>query len=134
MADDVISKSMLADELRVTRAAVSDYVKRGLPVRPDGKLNRAEAMAWIGRNILPNHYGKGASRAGRPPTPKCFAALDRVSNPVDRGACVMGLSLGYSLGAQVASLSICCGASLKTAYALKVVADIAIMGAVVDIL
>ena len=41
----IITKVQLARELGVGKSAVSNYVRHGLPVRPDGKLNRTEALA-----------------------------------------------------------------------------------------
>lgn len=48
---DVITKAELARELNLSRARISQLSKMGLPVRPDGKLTRAEAMAWIKGNV-----------------------------------------------------------------------------------
>ena len=60
----IITKTPLAQELDVTRAAVSRYVERGMPVRADGRLDREAALEWIERNIIPTHHqGKGAAVA-----------------------------------------------------------------------
>lgn len=63
----VISKSQLAGELGISRARVSQYVKEGLPIRKDGKIDRESALNWIARNIVPADVDedKGAMRAGR---------------------------------------------------------------------
>ena len=45
----VITKSQLAQELGVTRGAVTGYIRRGIPIRPDGKLNRAEGICCVER-------------------------------------------------------------------------------------
>ena len=50
MPDETISKAQLARELGVSRARVSQLVKGGLPVRPDGRLDRARALAWVRAN------------------------------------------------------------------------------------
>jgi hypothetical protein len=47
MPDETISKAHLARELGVSRARVSQFVGRGLPVRPDGRLDRGRALAWV---------------------------------------------------------------------------------------
>ncbi|MDV2987410.1 UNVERIFIED_CONTAM: hypothetical protein Q9R58_24165 [Methylobacteriaceae bacterium AG10] len=49
----ITTKAALADELGISRARVSQYVRDGLPVRSDGKLNRDEALNWL------NQYGRG---------------------------------------------------------------------------
>lgn len=60
----ITTKSALAAELSISKARVSQYVKQGLPVRPDGKLNRDEALNWIKRNQLSQGYeDKGVNRA-----------------------------------------------------------------------
>lgn len=61
----VISKAQLADELKISRARVSQYVKRGLPVRSDGKLDRSEALNWLNRSTvgLKSFEDKGSNRA-----------------------------------------------------------------------
>ena len=59
----VVSKSQLAQELGVTRGAVTGYIRRGIPVRSDGKLNRAEALAWIRGRVEPHHADRGAAVA-----------------------------------------------------------------------
>lgn len=59
-----ISKAKLAAELGVTRQAVAGYVKRGMPVLPDGKLDREEALQWIERHIRAQAGAKGAGVRG----------------------------------------------------------------------
>ncbi len=49
---DVITKSGLAKLIGISKARVSQYVQEGMPVRPDGKLNRAEALDWIDHYIF----------------------------------------------------------------------------------
>jgi hypothetical protein len=49
--NEVITKAELARELDLSRARVSQLCKIGLPVRPDGRLNRAEALAWVKANV-----------------------------------------------------------------------------------
>jgi hypothetical protein len=60
----ITTKAALAAELKISKARVSQYVKAGLPVRSDGKLNREEALNWINRNQLSQTYeDKGVVRA-----------------------------------------------------------------------
>lgn len=68
----ITTKAALAAELKISKARVSQYVKAGLPVRSDGKLNREEALNWINRTQLSQTYeDKGVVRArklvDRPP-------------------------------------------------------------------
>ncbi len=63
MTDAVISKAELSRQLGVSRAAVTGYVRRGLPVNPDGKLNSAEALAWVNSHVEPHHADRGAALA-----------------------------------------------------------------------
>jgi hypothetical protein len=48
---DVITKAELARELDLSRARISQLCGMGLPVRPDGRVNRAEAVAWVKANV-----------------------------------------------------------------------------------
>jgi hypothetical protein len=48
---DVITKAELARELDLSRARITQLCRIGLPVRTDGKLNRAEAVAWVKANV-----------------------------------------------------------------------------------
>jgi phage terminase Nu1 subunit (DNA packaging protein) len=45
-----ISKAGLARHLGVARSRISALVKRGLPVRPDGKIILADAVKWMRAN------------------------------------------------------------------------------------
>ena len=44
---DVITKAELARELGVSRPRVTELCQAGLPVRPNGKLNRMQALNWV---------------------------------------------------------------------------------------
>ena len=63
---DVISKAGLARELEVSRARISQLCRLGLPVRPDGKLNRTEAVSWVEANIVSCRNGSGGNLRHRP--------------------------------------------------------------------
>ena len=54
---DVITKAELARELDLSPPRISQLCKLGLPVRPDGKLNRAEVLAWMKGNVDPSRGG-----------------------------------------------------------------------------
>ena len=60
----IITKAALAAELKVTKPRVSQYVKAGLPVRPDGKLDRETVLHWVSMNCRSGaDHRKGPSRA-----------------------------------------------------------------------
>lgn len=59
----IITKAGLAAELGISKARVSQYCRAGLPVRPDGKLNREDALYWIRHQVNTGyHPTKGADR------------------------------------------------------------------------
>jgi hypothetical protein len=58
LGGDVVTQTELARQLGIKRGRVTDYVKRGLPVRPDRRLWRVMALDWIRQNV---------ARAERPP-------------------------------------------------------------------
>jgi hypothetical protein len=65
---DVITKAELARELELSRARISQLCGMGLPVRPDGKVNRAEAVAWVKANVCSwrgGWWGNLRQKAGR---------------------------------------------------------------------
>lgn len=52
--DGTISKSGLAKELGLSKGRISQLVGQGLPVLPNGRLERAVALKWIEENIDQN--------------------------------------------------------------------------------
>ena len=63
----------MARELDLSRARISQLCGMGLPVRPDGKVNRAEAVVWVKANVCSWRGGwwgnlrqKGGRRAAMP--------------------------------------------------------------------
>lgn len=48
---EIVQKAELAERLGVSRARVSQLVKAGLPVRPDGKVEFAAAVEWINSRV-----------------------------------------------------------------------------------
>ncbi len=62
----IITKAALAAELGITKGRVSQYVKAGMPVREDGKLDREAALGWTKLNRSTFRSGdKGAARAAK---------------------------------------------------------------------
>ena len=51
MAVVVTTKKQLAAELGITPSRVSQYVRDGLPVRLDGKINHLNALNWVKSNV-----------------------------------------------------------------------------------
>ncbi len=65
----ITTKAALAAELKISKARVSQYVKAGLPVRSDGKLNREQALNWIKRTQSRQAVEvKGVAPARKPAT------------------------------------------------------------------
>src|SRR4051794_17478814 len=59
----ITTKAGLAAELGISKARVSQYVKRGLPVLTSGKLDREQALHWITRNTYYTLSSHGSTRA-----------------------------------------------------------------------
>jgi hypothetical protein len=59
----ITTKASLAAELGISKARVSQYVQRGLPVLPSGKLDREQALCWIKRNVYYTLSSHGSTRA-----------------------------------------------------------------------
>lgn len=85
---DVITKAELARELDLSRARISQLCGMGLPVRPDGKVNRAEAVAWVKANVCSWRGGwwgnlrqKGGRRRAPMPAASMRGGLDLAELP-----------------------------------------------------
>ncbi len=57
--DHSITKANFAREIGVSKARVSQLVKLGLPVLPNGRLQRREARDWYRANITPPMIKRG---------------------------------------------------------------------------
>jgi hypothetical protein len=47
----IINKTELARRLGVSAPRISQLIGRGLPVRPDGKIDLESALAWVSANV-----------------------------------------------------------------------------------
>ena len=119
----ITTKAALADELGVTRARVSQYVKAGLPVRSDGKLDRDEALNWLNRNVVGLNRGqdRGVNRAARlakpkKPQPLPVRPLAEPTAELD-GVAIIAELVARS-GAIAARTAVEAGATMQIAYAL----------------
>jgi hypothetical protein len=57
---EAISKTELARRLKISKPRVSQLVRAGMPVLPDGKVDAAVALDWIARRTDPSHnVGRG---------------------------------------------------------------------------
>lgn len=63
-----VSKSEFARLQGVSKAAVSQYCAKGMPVRDDGRIDPAAAEAWLDANINPTRRraGRAAERGSVP--------------------------------------------------------------------
>lgn len=74
----VTTEAELAAELKISEARVSQYVKAGMPVRSDGKMNREDALRWVSTNQLSQTYeDKGTNRARKLERPEKRRASDK---------------------------------------------------------
>ncbi len=117
----ITTKAALAAELKISKARVSQYVKAGLPVRSDGKLNREDALNWIQRTQLSQTYeDKGVVRArklaaDRPRVMRNAFLVDGYEPEVALARSIIGPAETI-----VAQSAVAAGASVEMAYALSV--------------
>jgi hypothetical protein len=73
MATAIVGKSQFARLVGITPGRVSHLIAAGMPVRPDGDLDRRVALDWISRNVArelrPPMVPRSGRRGGRPPHP-----------------------------------------------------------------
>ena len=123
----ITTKAALAAELKISKARVSQYVKAGLPVRSDGKLNREDALNWINRTQLSQTYeDKGVVRARKlasdPPRvvrPKEIVPAPEQVDGYEPEVAIARSIIG-SAEAVVAQSAVAAGASIELAYVLTV--------------
>ncbi len=55
----LLSKAGLAVKLGLSKSRISQYIRRGMPVRLDGSIDEGKAVEWIKRTIRPMAGGWG---------------------------------------------------------------------------
>jgi hypothetical protein len=62
---ELITKGELALSLEISRGRVSQLIRRGLPIEPDGQIDLERAVRWCARNLDPfnNAGGRAWHRA-----------------------------------------------------------------------
>lgn len=109
----ITTKAALAAELKVSKSRVSQYLRAGLPVRSDGKLDREASLNWIALNLRSGaHHDKGPARARdlEPPPAGIVGDVEAARRAMVGFA---GNVLFY-----VASTAVDLGLPMRTVYAL----------------
>jgi len=60
---EIVKKGELAQRLSVSAARVSQWVRAGLPVQPDGRVDLQQALDWITKNVDRGGGGWSARKA-----------------------------------------------------------------------
>lgn len=60
---EIVKKGELAQRLGVSAARVSQWVRAGLPVLPDGRVDLQQALDWITKNVNRSGGGWSARKA-----------------------------------------------------------------------
>jgi hypothetical protein len=58
------TQAAFARELGVDRSTVAGYVRRGMPIRADGKLDRDACLKWIGAHVQAQVGSRGVGARG----------------------------------------------------------------------
>jgi len=74
-----ITKSELSKKLGVSKPRISQYVKMGLPVRADGKIDLAAAVKWLNATVVRAAPGEDGSIASGSADPDSSAMATLVS-------------------------------------------------------
>ena len=75
----VVTKSEFSRAMSVNRSQPTRWAKAGMPVRPDGLIDVAEAVAWVRHNIDPG--ARATHQAGVAPTVAQHAGEPRNTEP-----------------------------------------------------
>lgn len=66
MTDTIITRAQLAAELECSRSRMTQLAGEGMPMRPDGKLNRLEVLRWLTRYHSGHGGGWSEQMRGKP--------------------------------------------------------------------
>jgi hypothetical protein len=94
-----VKKAEAARILNVSKARVTQYVKAGMPVRPDGSVDIAEAQAWVAKNIDPAKRAGWLAVGPSSPTTDPFAIVAEFDRPEHRGFAYAVANAVYTAGA-----------------------------------
>src|SRR4051794_15061354 len=72
----IVSKAGLARELGVTKGRVSQLLRCGLPVRPDGSIDRDLATSWYKSNVVPHNRERSLAATKRAAAPSPGAGVE----------------------------------------------------------
>lgn len=61
-----VSKKAFAEMMSITQGRVSQLIKKGLPVEPDGRIDVARGKLWIQANVSPIRSGAQSKQAALP--------------------------------------------------------------------
>jgi hypothetical protein len=149
-----ITKTQLAKELGVSKARISQYVQRGMPVLSNGRLDRDVALRWIADSHGYKHEfeDRGVNRARELNATELntnaeqFSGADTVKSSevhppafslfpdqVHRGAYWAAAEMVKQIGALAAATAIECGAPCQTAYAIEQVMPVRFMEALSEL-
>ncbi len=123
---EIVTKTELAGVLGVSKARVSQYLKRGLSTMPDGRINREQALCWVRDNVGLRYC---ATPAGTPQRTAAGPASPVAPAPQDRGEYRLGADNGAVMtGYRICSVAvsafatICAGDPFKAALDQDVMA------------
>jgi hypothetical protein len=60
--DEIVSKAEFARRIGRAKSMIGRYVKRGLPLRPDGTISLSAGKAWVAANVIPELSGSFSHR------------------------------------------------------------------------
>jgi hypothetical protein len=63
MAQMIISQRELAGELSVSPSRVTQYIQRGMPTLPNGKIDLLRAVRWLCDNLDSSNAGPALGHA-----------------------------------------------------------------------
>ena len=59
----ILTQSGFARELEVTRARITQFIQRGMPIRPDRRIDLLKAVRWLCDNLDSSNPGPALGHA-----------------------------------------------------------------------